>query len=146
MPKLYKTEEIRNIALLGHSGSGKTTLIEAMLHNSGATNRLGKVEEGNTVADYDEDEIRKGVSINASIIPVEWNGTKFNVIDTPGTLDYVGEVVSGLSVADVAVLVLDGSSGVEVGALLAWRHAQSMGVPTVVFFKKKNNQKTRNHN
>ena len=136
MPKMYNTEQIRNIVLLGHSGSGKTSLVEAMLFNSGATNRLGKIEEGNTVSDYDEEEIQKGVSISSSIIPIEWNGAKINVIDTPGTLDFVGEVVSGLSVADVAVLVLDGSAGVEVGALLAWKNATDMGIPTAVFVNK----------
>jgi len=136
MPKVYQTDQIRNIALLGHSGSGKTTLAEAMLFNSGATNRLGSVEEGNTVSDYDEEEIRKQVSINATVIPVEWKGCKINLIDTPGTLDYIGEVTSGLTAADAAVLVLDGSAGVEVGALLAWNSAVDNGIPRAVFINK----------
>ena len=136
MAKAYSTEHIRNVTLVGHSGSGKTTLAETMLFNSGAINRLGRIEEGNTISDYDEEEIRKQVSINSSIIPIEWNDCKINLIDTPGTLDYVGEQVSGLGVADVAVLVLDGSSGVEVGALLAWKRAVEMGIPRAVFVNK----------
>lgn len=136
MSKVYQTDQIRNIALLGHSGSGKTSLTEAMLFNAGGSNRLGKVEEGNTVSDYDEEEIRRGISINASVVPVEWKGHKINVIDTPGYLDFIGEVIGGLVAADVAVLVLDGSAGVEVGALLAWQNAVKLGVPRAVFINK----------
>lgn len=136
MPKVYQTDQIRNIALLGHSGSGKTSLAEAMLFNAGGLNRLGKVEEGNTISDYDEEEIRRGISINASVVPVEWKGHKINVIDTPGYLDFIGEVIGGLVAADVAVLVLDGSAGVEVGALLAWQNAVKLGVPRAVFINK----------
>lgn len=136
MPKVYQTDQVRNVALLGHSGSGKTSLAEAMLFNSGGINRLGNIQEGNTVSDYDDEEIRREMSINASVIPVEWDGCKINLIDTPGTLDFVGEVIGGLVAADVAVLVLDGSSGVEVGALLAWKNAASMGVPRAVFINK----------
>jgi elongation factor G len=136
MPKMYQTEQIRNIALLGHSGSGKTSLVEAMLFNAGGTNRLGKVEEGNTVSDYDDEEIRRVMSINAAIIPIEWESHKINVLDTPGTLDFVGEVIGALSVAEVAALVLDGSAGVEVGALLAWKNAVNINVPRAVFINK----------
>ena len=136
MPKVYQTDQIRNVALLGHSGSGKTSLAEAMLFNSGAINRLGKIEEGNTTSDYDEEEIRRQTSINSSIIPVEWKDHKINLIDTPGTLDFVGEVIGGLVAADVAILVLDGSAGVEVGALLAWKNAVAMGIPRAIFINK----------
>ena len=136
MPKQYQTDQIRNIAFIGHSGSGKTTLSETMLFNTNAINRIGKIEEGNTVSDYDEEEIRKQVSISSAIIPCETDGYKINLIDTPGMLDYVGEVVGGLAVSDVAVVVLDGASGVEVGALLAWKNAVKMGVPRAVFINK----------
>ena len=136
MTKVYQTEQIRNIALLGHSGSGKTSLTEAMLFNAGAINRLGKVEEGNTVTDFDEEEIRRTISINAAVAPVEWKDHKINVIDAPGYLDFVGEVISSLSAADVAVMVLDGSSGVEVGTMLAWKRAVAMNKPRAVFINK----------
>jgi len=136
MPKVYQTDQIRNVALLGHSGAGKTSLVEAMLFNSGGTTRLGKTEEGNTVSDYDEEEIRRRISIGASVIPVEWKGHKINMIDTPGYLDFIGEVISGLMAADVAVLVLDGVAGVQVGTLLAWQNAVKVGVPRAVFINK----------
>ncbi len=136
MAKVYQTEHIRNIALLGHSGSGKTSLAEAMLFNTGAINRLGKVEEGNTVTDFDDEEIRRTISINSAVAPVEWKDHKINVIDAPGYLDFVGEVISSLSAADVAVLVLDGASGVEVGTMLAWKRAEEMGKPRAVFINK----------
>jgi elongation factor G len=136
MTKVYQIDEIRNIALLGHSGSGKTSLAEAMLFNSGAINRLGKVEEGNTVADYDEEEINRTISINTAVVPVEWKGHKINVIDTPGYLDFVGEVISSLTAANVAVLVLDGVSGVEVGTILTWRLVDQRNLPRAIFINK----------
>ncbi len=136
MTKVYQIEQIRNIALLGHSGSGKTSLVEAMLFDAGAINRLGKVEEGNTVSDYDDEEIRRTISINASVLPVEWKEHKINIIDAPGYLDFAGEVVSSLTAADVAVLVLDGVSGVEVGTMLAWKRAEAQNLPRAVFINK----------
>ncbi|OQY49036.1 MAG: elongation factor G [Anaerolineaceae bacterium 4572_78] len=136
MTKVYETSQIRNIALLGHSGSGKTSLVETMLFDSGSTNRLGKVEEGNTVSDYDPEEIRRTISITASVIPVEWQEHKINVIDTPGYLDFVGEVISSLNAVDVAVVMVDGSSGVEVGTILAWKYAVANDVPRAIFVNK----------
>lgn len=136
MAKVYQSDKVRNIVLLGHSGSGKTSLAEAMIFNSGASNRLGKVEEGNTVTDFDDEEIRRTISINAAVAPLEWKDHKINVIDAPGYLDFVGEVISSLSASDVAVMVLDGSSGVEVGTMLAWKRAAAMNVPRAVFINK----------
>ncbi len=136
MTKVYQNAEIRNLALLGHSGSGKTSLAEAMLFDSGAVNRLGKVEEGNTVSDYDEEEIRRTISIGASVLPIEWKEHKINVIDTPGYLDFTGEVISSLSAVETAVVVLDGVSGVEVGTMLAWKRLEERGVPRVIFVNK----------
>jgi elongation factor G len=143
MLKAYQTDQIRNVALLGHSGSGKTSLVETMLFNSGAINRLGKIDECNTVSDYDEEEIRRSLSLNLSIAPVEWKGHKINAIDTPGSLDFIGEVISGLTAADVAVIVLDGASGIEVGAMLAWKNAVQMNVPIAVFINKMERENTR---
>lgn len=136
MVKVYEIDKIRNVALLGHSGSGKTSLAEAMLFNSGAINRLGKVEEGNTASDYDEEEIKRTISINATLLPVEWKDCKINVIDLPGYLDFVGEVISGLTVANAGVVVVDGSAGVEVGTILAWKYTEERQIPRVVFINK----------
>lgn len=132
----YKTENIRNIILLGHSGSGKTSLAEAMLNQCGATNRLGRVEDGNTVSDYDDEEIARTMSINLSILPCEWKGHKINVLDAPGYADFQGEMLSGLHVADTALLVLDGTAGVEVGTQIAWQMAKDLDKPIAVFLNK----------
>ena len=92
----YRTDQIRNVAILGHSGSGKTTLTEVLLNKTGATTRIGRVEDGTTVSDWDPEEHRRGISINLSVIPVEYENTKINLIDTPGYLDFVGEIISAL--------------------------------------------------
>lgn len=132
----YTTDKIRNIVLLGHNGSGKTSLAEAMLFNTGAINRLGKVEDGNTVSDYDEEEINRTMSLSLSVLPCEYEGHKINVIDAPGYGDFVGEQLNGLYVADTVVLVLDGSAGVEVGTQLAWQMAVDHNKPIAVFLNK----------
>lgn len=126
--KSYATEQIRNVALVGHSGAGKTSLTESMLFRTGAINRLGKVDEGNSVSDHDPEEIRRHGSISLSIVPCEWNNHKINVIDTPGYPDFVGEVSEALRVADCAVFVVDGVSGPEVGTELAWKAAEERGL------------------
>ncbi|MGN1318296.1 MAG: elongation factor G [Lachnospirales bacterium] len=129
----YSSNSIRNVAVLGHSGCGKTTIVEACLHVSGASKRFGRVEEGNTVSDYDAEEIRRKVSISSSIIPVEWLEEKINLIDCPGYFDFVGEARQALKVADLALIVVDAKSGVEVGTEKAWEMAEEFGVPKMIF-------------
>lgn len=132
----YSTDKIRNIVLLGHNGCGKTSLAEAMLYNTGAINRLGRVEDGNTTSDYDEEEISRTMSLSLSVLPCEWKDHKINVLDAPGYADFSGEMLNGLHVADTVVLVLDGSAGVEVGTQLAWQMAVEKGKPIAVFLNK----------
>jgi elongation factor G len=132
----YSASDIRNIGLFAHGGAGKTSLAEAMLFLSKATTRLGKVEDGNTVTDFDPDEIKRNMSISDALAPVEWNGVKINVVDTPGYADFLGEVVSALSVVDTAVILLDSSAGVEVGTEQAWRLATENGVRKMLFINK----------
>ena len=134
--KVYTSDKIRNIALLGHGGSGKTMLAEAMIHATGATNRLGRVEDGTTVADWDEEEIKRTQSINTSLLPCEWKGNKINVLDTPGYPDFVGEVIGSLRVVEAAILVVDAVSGVEVGTELAWQHLERTKRPRFIFINK----------
>ncbi len=136
MADSYSTDKIRNVILLGHNGCGKTSLAEAMLFNTGAINRAGKVEDGNTVSDFDEEEISRTMSLSLSIIPCEWEGHKINVLDAPGYADFQGEWITGLQVADVVVLVLDGTSGVEVGTQLAWQLAVEKNKPIAIFLNK----------
>ncbi len=127
--KKYNSSELRNVAVIGHGGSGKTSLVEAMLFATGATKRLGKVEEGNTVTDYDPEEIKRKITINASLAPCEWENHKINIIDTPGYFDFVGEVISALRVADGALVVVDAASGVEVGTEKVMAHADEYHLP-----------------
>ncbi len=140
MAGIYTTEKIRNIVLLGHNGCGKTTLAEAMIFNCGAINRRGQVEDGNTVSDYDEEEINRTMSLNLSVVPCEWEGHKINVLDAPGYFDFQGEMLTGLHVADTVVLVLDASSGVEVGTQLAWQMAAEQNKPIAMFINKMDRQ------
>lgn len=134
--KDYATDRVHNIAFMGHSGSGKTSLAEAMAFDSGALTRMGRVEDGNTVSDFDAEERRRGMSINLSLVAVEWQGHKINVVDAPGFMDFLGEVHSACAAADVAVLVVDAVGGVEVGADLAWQVASEAGLPRMVFINK----------
>ena len=132
----YVTAQIRNVCLLGHGGSGKTSLAEAMLYLSKGTDRLGKTPEGNTVCDFDPEEIKRGFSIQSSLAPVFWKDVKINLLDTPGYLDFVGEVKQAIRVADAALIVVDGKAGVEVGAELAWEYAGEAGLPRSIFINK----------
>jgi elongation factor G len=134
--KDYQTAQIRNVALLSHGSAGKTSLAEAMLFNTGAINRMGDVNEGTTVSDYDEEEIRRNISLSTSLIPCEWEGHKINLLDTPGYLDFVGEVKGAIRVADSALILLDATSGVEVGTDLVWGYADEQSLPRMVFVNK----------
>ncbi len=127
--KEYTTEFLRNIALVSHGGAGKTMLAEAFLHATGATTRLGKVEDSTTASDYDEEEQRRKISIYSSVIPIEHRDHKINIIDAPGYTDFVGEAISALSVADGAIILVDAVAGVEVGTELAWRYADEFNLP-----------------
>ncbi|MCD7788041.1 MAG: elongation factor G [Firmicutes bacterium] len=133
---VYKSKDIRNIALLGHGGSGKTSLVEAMLYVTGAIDRMGRTTDGNTVSDYDPEEIKRGYSLSASLVPVESKGVKINVIDAPGYLEFAGEVKASLVAADSAVIVVDAKAGVEVGTELAWDNATSVKKPCAFFVNK----------
>jgi elongation factor G len=130
--KDFKTEDIRNVALVGHGSTGKTSLAEAMLFSSGAIGRLGRVEEGTTVSDFDPDENKRKISINLSLLPCEWKGKKLNIIDTPGYADFVGEMKTGLRAADAAIVVVCAASGVEVGTEHSWAFADERSLPRMV--------------
>lgn len=132
----FTTKTIRNVCLLGHSGDGKTSLAEAMLHVAGCSDRFGKVTEGTTVCDYDPEEIKRGYSLSATLAPLTWNEVKINVIDTPGYLDFVGEVKEAVRVADSAIIAVNAKSGVEVGTDLAWDYATEAGIPKSFFINK----------
>ncbi len=134
--KEYGTERIRNIALVSHSSAGKTMLSEALLHFTDVTTRLGRIEDGTTAADYEEEEIRRGISLSTAIIPVEYQDHKLNMLDTPGYNDFVGEVISALSVADGAVVLIDAVSGAEVGTEVAWSYCDQFELPRLVLINK----------
>lgn len=130
---VYTSEKIRNVALLGHGGCGKTTLVEAMAYTTGIIKRQGKVEEGNTISDYDKEEQKRLFSISTTVVPIEYEGTKINFLDTPGYFDFVGEVEEALAVADAAVIVVSAKAGVEVGAIKAWEYCEKHNVPRMFF-------------
>ena len=130
---VYRTDRIRNVVLLGHGGSGKTTLAEAMAYLAGMTSRLGRVEDGNTVSDFDKEEIKRHFSISTTLIPVPWDKVKINVLDTPGYFDFVGEVEEAVSAADAAVIVVSGKAGVQVGTEKAWNLCEKYKLPRMFF-------------
>jgi len=136
--KEYTTDFIRNIALVSHSSAGKTMLAEALLHFTGATTRLGKIEDGSTVADFEDEEIRRGISLSTALIPVEYREHKINLLDTPGYTDFVGEVISALRVSDGAVVMVDSVAGAEVGTEIAWDYANTFNLPRFVVINKMN--------
>ncbi len=131
--KVYRTDEIRNVVLLGHGGCGKTSLAEAMAYVSGATNRMGKVSDKNTISDFDKEEQKRGFSISTTLIPIEWEKAKINILDTPGYFDFVGEVEEAVSAADAAVIVVSGKAGVEVGTEKAWELCDKYNLPRMVY-------------
>ncbi len=132
----YRTNQLRNVVLLSHGSAGKTSLVEAMLFNTGAIARMGKVEEGTTVSDYDEEEIRRRISLSLSVIPCEWKGHKINVLDTPGYADFVGEVKEAVRVVEGAIVLLDAASGVEVGTERVWKYADEYNLPRLILINK----------
>lgn len=134
--KEYTTQQLRNIALIGHSGAGKTTFTETLLFVSKAITRRGTVEDGSTVMDFDEEEIRRKISINTGLAPIEWRGHKVNILDTPGYSDFIGEVIGALHVADLALTVIDAAAGVEVGTELTWAVAEERTLPAAVLINK----------
>ena len=133
---MVETKKIRNIALLGHGGSGKTSLSESMLYITGAIDRLGKVSDGNTVSDFDAEEVKRGFSLSASVVNMTWKDCKINILDTPGYLDFVGETKQALRVADSAIIVVDGKAGIEIGTELAWGYADEAKLPRAFFINK----------
>ncbi len=135
MEKVF-TKSIRNVALLGHSGSGKTSLVESMLYISRLTDRLGSVTDGNTVCDFDPEEIKRGYSVSSAMAPMLWNGTKINILDTPGFFDFEAEVRQSVRAADAAIIVVDGKSGIQVGTELAWSFATEAGIPKAFFINR----------
>jgi len=132
----YTTDKLRNVAFVGHQGSGKTSLVEALVFNSGAITRLGRVEEKNTVSDWDDEEKERGLSLSTSLVPVEFEDHKINILDTPGYTDFQGEVKNAIRVADSVVVVVDAVSGVEVGTELAWQYAEEYQQPIIVTINK----------
>ena len=134
--KTYDAKDIRNVLLVGHGGSGKTTLLEAMLFASGAITRMGTVEDGNTVSDHDPDEQRRQISVSLAMSPIEWKDSKINVLDAPGTADFVGDVRSAVRAADAVIVVVSAVDGVEVQTEFAWELAVQENLPRAVFVNK----------
>jgi len=140
--KVYRAEQIRNVALISHVGAGKTSLVDAALYDSGAATRQGRVDEGSSVADYDPDELKRNMTLHAKALPVEWKNTKINFIDTPGYADFVGEVKAGLRVADAALVVVTAEKGVEVGTELTWQYSDERNLPRMVLINKLDRENT----
>ncbi len=140
--KVYRAEQIRNVALISHVGAGKTSFVDAVLYDSGAVTRQGKVDEGSSISDYDPDELKRHMSLNVKVLPVEWKNHKINFIDTPGYADFVGEVKAGLRVADAALVVVTAEKGVEVGTELTWQYADERHLPRMVLVNKLDRENT----
>ncbi len=134
--KEYQTENIRNVALVGHQSCGKTSLVEALLHSTGATSRMGHISESNMVSDWDDEEKGRGLSLSTSLMPVEFNDVKINVLDTPGFTDFQGELKNAILAADSVIVVVDAVAGVEVGTELAWEYARISEQPIIVVINK----------
>lgn len=143
--KDYATANLRNVALVGHQGSGKTSLAEAVLFKTGAINRLGSINDGNTVGDYEEEEIKRGMSLSTALIPVEHGGNKINMLDAPGFTDFIGEIRNAMRVADGAVVLVDASAGVETGTELVWNYADEFNLPRIVVISKMNMDMARSN-
>ncbi|HOI30287.1 MAG TPA: elongation factor G [Melioribacteraceae bacterium] len=141
--KEYNPEAIRNIAFVGHGGSGKTTISELLLFTAGEINRIGKIEEGNTTSDFNQNEIDRQISIAASPLHLEWNNSKINILDTPGFPDFIGQVISSLQVADLAVSVIKSAEGIEVGTELTWEYVKKNRLPAAVVVNKVDNEHSK---
>ena len=131
--KVYTTDRIRNVVILGHGGAGKTSLVEAMAYLGGITSRMGSIAEGNTISDYDKEEIKRKFSISTSLVPIIWGDIKVNVLDTPGYFDFVGEAEEAASAADAAIVVVSGKNGVEVGTQKAWELCEKYQLPRMIY-------------
>ncbi len=134
--KVYDAPNIRNVAFVGHSGAGKTQLISALLFDAGAINRIGRVDDGTTVTDYDEEEIARKHTLSCSLAYVEWNKHKINFIDTPGMANFLSDARAALRVADAAIVVVDAVSGVEVSTEKIWAAAEELAVPRIVILNR----------
>ena len=132
----YATKNIRNICLLGHGGSGKTSLTESMLYMTGSIDRLGKVPDGNTVCDYDAEEIKRQITIAAAIAPIEFDGTKINVLDCPGYFDFSSEALAAIRVCDTGVILCTAKDGLSVGAERSWKYLKNANTPTMLYISK----------
>ena len=130
---VYESDKIRNVVLLGHGGSGKTILLEGLAYAAGMINRIRTIEEGGTISDYDKEEIKRKFSIQASVVPIEYEGIKINLLDTPGFFDFSGEVYEALSVADAAIICISGTDGVQVGTIKAFEYCRDYHIPCMVF-------------
>ena len=129
-------KDIRNIVLLGHSGSGKTTLAESMLYLTGGTDRLGRIADGNTVCDYDPEEVKRQISLSTAVAPIDYKGCRINVLDTPGAFDFSGEVMEALRAADAAIIVCSAKDGVSVGMEKAWKYCEERNMPRFIYISK----------
>src|ERR1043166_1678031 len=133
---VHEPQSIRNVVLVGHSGAGKTSLTEALLFSAGALTRMGRVEDGNTVSDHDQEEIRRGISVSLSLAPIEWDGVKINLLDAPGYADFIGDVKGALRAADACLFVVSAVDGVEVQHEVVWEMAAEAGLPRAFFVNK----------
>ncbi|MEO7000784.1 MAG: GTP-binding protein, partial [Ktedonobacterales bacterium] len=139
---VYHADNLRTVALIAHGGSGKTSLADVALYDAGHVTRIGRVDEGSSISDHDPDEIKRHMSLSLTPIPLEWRGSKINLLDTPGYADFVGEMLAGLRVADGAVVVVSAEKGVEVGTEIAWRRADEHQLPRLVFISKLDRENT----
>lgn len=140
--KDYLSSEVRNVSVVGHSGTGKTSVLEAMLYYTDATDRFGRTSEGSSLIDFDAEEIRRGLSVYTSIVPIEWDDCKINFIDTPGYLDFIGEKEAGNSVGDNVLIVVDAKDPLQAGTKMAFKEAQSQKKPTIFFINKLDEEHT----
>ena len=132
----YLSHEVRNVVVLGHSGVGKTAVMESMLYFTKASDRFGVTSEGSSLIDYDPEEIRRGISVYASLVPIEWKDCKINFIDTPGYADFIRGAEAGIAVGDSALIVVDAKDAVQPGTIKAWEAAQKRSIPTIFFVNK----------